>query len=117
MLLPRGPLAHPVAQDGNLGRIQGSSFIWRRHPLVGVSRCDAPDQLALFWLPGEDDWPAFAIGQCSFRSIEPEMALPLAFIGAVALEAAIREDRPYVAVEFDAGFGTTGDCRQKQKWR
>src|SRR5260370_684881 len=58
---------------------------------------DSANQLALVGLAGHDG----ALLDGDFADIEPELALDLARVGAVAGEALVRKDRPNVAIEVD----------------
>src|SRR5439155_1741389 len=76
----------------------------RRHPGAGSRGRDAPNELALLWLPGYDRVPARLVPQLGVRRlrlVEPQPGLPRRLAQSMAAKAVVREDRSDVPVEID----------------
>src|SRR5262245_29537185 len=89
-------LGDPLPQNRNL---IGRELLVRfrgRHLLLGVGGGEALERFALFGLAGDERIAAIRLGD-----IKSQFRLARLFVGAVALETVVRENRPYVAVEID----------------
>lgn len=103
MLFPRGPLFDPRAEEGGLAGVQ--TFAAGRHATTGVGGFDAGDEFTGVGVAG-DHGPAAGLekGEESFGCIEAQAGLAGLVVGAVALDAVVREDRANVPIEVDGGF-------------
>ena len=96
---PVGTLVDPGPQDPGLVAAERVGF--RRHPLLGILRLDAPDELALVGLAGRDRPPPGIPGaECRGPQVEPQAAFLL--LRAVALPAGPLQDRSDVPGEVHA---------------
>jgi hypothetical protein len=94
-------LIDPGAQELDLFATE--RFAPRRHPLVGIVRFNAADQLALGDPPRTDGcFPRIAGHKRSLTAIESQPTFLL--VGSVALPAGTLEDGPHVRVEVNT-FG------------
>ena len=75
----------------------------RRRQIIGSH---AADEFALGRVPGHDREVAAQVALGARFRIQPQLALALALIGPVARVAAVGENRPDIAIEFDGvGLG------------
>ena len=114
VLLIFRPLRDPFFEQLLLLGLERLVRIRRRHHLVGVGAEETLDDLALGRL-ARHDRRRLALGGLDrlITQVEPKAALSRR--GAVAAEAIVGEDGPYVAVVFDIGVGVGG--RQAEKDR
>ena len=68
----------------------------RRHANGIVTRENPPDQFAFFRIPRNDDT---CLGKCTFFGVEAEVGHADFFVGTMAHEAVLGEDRPNLPVE------------------
>src|SRR5205823_3706913 len=108
---PFRTLLDPTADEGNLPWRQLASGADRRHALLLVFRGDAPVQLALGQLTGNQRPVATEVRKGAGFGIEAQVGLALSLIGTMALEADIGKDWPDVAVEFDRWRQRLGGAR------
>ena len=76
----------------------------RRHPGAGCRGRDAPNELALLWLPVHNRVAAHFVPQLGVRRVrlvEPQPCLPRCIALSMAAEAVVGEDGPDVPVEID----------------
>ena len=114
MVLKGGTLVDPALEDGDFGRREAADFcVGRRHHFLRVGTGDAEDDFALRALAGDDYGRAILFTEGSLAGIEAEFAFAAALIGAVAMKALVREDRPHLAAVVDrrSGGGSAGDGR------
>lgn len=78
-----------------------------RHDEVGAHVRDTSDETARRRISGHDrDRAALEHGHRLLALIESQPRLPILRVGTVAGKAAVREERPDVPVEIDAGLGS-----------
>ena len=115
-------LVDPALEDGDFRRREAADFcVGRRHHFLRVGAGDAEDDFALRASAGDDYGRAILFTEGSLAGIEAEFAFAAALIGAVAMEALVREDRPHLAAKIDRCGGTGDDLQaeqegQKSKW-
>ena len=84
-------------------------MIGRRHFIVRVAGGDSPDQLALTGLAGRDDLTAVAVLEnAPFGDVEPQVRFTSLGVGAVAIEASVRENRPDLSLEINGCWVNIG---------
>jgi hypothetical protein len=93
---PRCAQGHPLHQCLDLRRAE---LAVRRHAQVGIHPADGLDQAALLGLAGRDGGAALAAAQQGRPAAHAQAALDLFQLGAVALEAVLREQRPHLVLE------------------
>ena len=96
-------LRNPPTKHIDLRRSQRlRAGLLRGHPLVGVVARGALDEFARVRLPRHDrNLAGFRGREGVVFQIQPQLALALRLIRAVAGEAIFRKDRPHIAVEVD----------------
>jgi len=110
-----GPLGDPPLQDLSFGRRDRLVDTRRRHHDVGVGARDPRDDLALRGITRYNSRrAAIELGDGSVTHVEPQARLPVFGIRTVAGKAPIRENRPHVAVEVEAGLGCQSRRRTQQ---
>ena len=91
---PRGSLRNPSAQEGYLLGLEGLAGFGRRHDLVRIAAEDAPQNFALVGASSVDgDLAAFTRAARPREGVQSQASLAGFFIGAVASEARIGEQR------------------------
>ena len=109
VLIPRGALFDPTPEKVDLllcQPLRGEGW-WHTPSAVGSG--DALVQQALFWVARYYDTAADARGEGSFSGIESQPCQAGLSVGSMAGEAAVGEDRPYLALEID---GLPRGCRR-----
>jgi hypothetical protein len=97
---PGGALGDPAAQQFGLPGLQARLVrLRRRHHFVLVGRNDPPDELAGLGAAGNHGLDG--VGGRPFPRIQPEVGLAVAFVGTMAAEAVVRQNRQHVAAEAD----------------
>jgi hypothetical protein len=96
-----GSLTNPLSQQLHFGSRQWVAVSFRRHAEIRIVACDAFDQRTLIWLAGNDRRIATEICECSFGTVEAQIAFTLLFIRPMTREAAVREDGPNLFIEVD----------------
>ena len=103
-ILRPGP--DPLGKDPLLFGRKRNLGVRRRHHEVGVVAHDPGNNAARAGVARHDrPFAAIEFGDCRRTEIEPQSGLLVRLVRAVALEAAIGEDRPHIAVEVRAGGG------------
>ncbi len=105
MHFPFRTFVDPAANELDLLVCQRPLRVGGRHALGFVGRADALEELAVRGLTRHDHLVAAAIGEDSVFGVEAELGHALFFVGTVAGEAGIGEDRPDFAIEID-GLGS-----------
>ena len=96
------PLFEEVALGGGEGFFE---FRWGHH-VVGVLGAEAADDFASFGVAGVDGGLAgFAAAEGGVAVVEAELALAALVVGAVAFEAAVREEGADVSAKAQLGGG------------
>ena len=123
MRLPRGALVDPGPDLGDLLRFQFFVRLRRRHDLVFVLRSNALVEGALVGLALDDGRRLFlavlvlAGGEEAGFGVEAQARLAGAGVGAVAVEAVVREHRTDIAVELHGFFGRVGGGQEEGQER
>ena len=116
MLLPRGTLLDPAAQDADL--LVRQRWFVRRHSLPFLVRGDPPDQFAGLRIAGHDRCqPRIGRGEGRFTRRQTQTALCIA--RPVALEAVLGQNRLHLACEIHQRrllSGYTGGCYHEQQY-
>ena len=100
--LPLGALLDPAHERRRSAIGQREARLGRRHLDRRVVAEDAATSSLRRVLPGTTAvCPEGSCARGAVLRVEPQAGLARAIVGAVALEAAVREDRPHVEVEVD----------------
>lgn len=111
MVLVLGSLFDPADEELLFVFGQWLRMVRRRHAVV-VAAGDAGDDFACLGITGSDRAVAVAVRNGRIADIQPEVGFACAGIGAMTGEAAVREDRPDIAIELD---GVGGTCTSHQQ--
>src|SRR5262249_21190798 len=95
-------LLDPAAENSDLLSGEFLACVRGRHAVVGIGSGDALDQLAPGRLAGADGGTAVAVPESALASIEAQAGLAGLLIGAVTLEAVLRQNGADIAVEVHA---------------
>jgi hypothetical protein len=110
-----GAFGDPAAEEVGLGRGDRLVEVGGRHEVVLVGGEDPAEDLAVFgFLEVDARVAGFAAFDCGLAEVEAEVGLALLFVGAVAMEAFVREDGPDVAIEAHV-VGCGGGERQNEQ--
>ena len=100
--LPLGALLDPPLEQVDLLGRQRSAQRLGRHPLALVLGGDTRDQIAVLKIARHDGVASRLVrAEGSLLRVEPQPGLALPRVGAVAVEALVRQDRPDLKVEVD----------------
>ena len=111
MHLPLGAFVNPAANEIHLLFIQRPLRVWRRHALGLVGCADALVEFALRSLARHDHLVSAAIREDSIFGVQAQLGHALFFVGTMAGEAGIGENRPDFAIEIHGlGGGFTRWC-------
>jgi hypothetical protein len=113
MRLPRGTLADPFFDQSDLRRLDLLVRIRRGHHLVLIRRKEALEEAALVRLAFDDGrFLPLLRGEETGFGVETQARFARARIGAVAVEAGVREDGADVLVKAD-GLGLKSGAQSK----
>ena len=103
MHFPPGAMVDPLADEIDLLVRQSALGVGGRHALLLLLCADALIETAGRGISGNDDGMAGAVGEHAFLDVQAQARHPLFFVGAVAGEAIVGEDRADIAVEIHSG--------------
>lgn len=107
VLAPGCALLDPLFQDLDLFRCQRSVVLWRWHDLVEIIGCDAAEEFAVFNISRRQ------CCQGSLLRVHAKIGRPFFFVGAVAGEAVVGQDRLHIASEVD--FAEASSCSRQNE--
>ena len=111
-----GTFGDPAFEGFLLRRAQGFVRVLGRHLLVFVVGEDAGDECAFVRLAKNDGEVAGLGGlQGILADMEAEAGFAVSFVGAVTVEAFVREDRADVAIELDLRVRGAGVIEQGER--
>ncbi len=90
----RGASANPLLQDGSVTRTHRPVGRRRRHPEVGIARANASEDQTAIRAPRHDR----SFGHRLVAPIQTQSRLSSRPVGAMALEARVREDGAHIAI-------------------
>ena len=99
----------PVSQQVDLDGLELAGALPRGHDLVLLLARDAVEELAFLRVAGRDDGDVVARAEEPLALIEPELGLAARRIGAMAVEARVREDWEDLPIEVDRLGGARGE--------
>ena len=107
-------LGNPGLDDLPLFGSENLARLGRGHDFLLVGAVDAQEQLAFSGLAGHESGVAPEVPVGPFLNIQPELGLPGALVGAVAMKAVLGKEGPDVAGEVHGGFCQKGEKRQQE---
>ncbi len=110
MLFPCRSLRYPSLERVDLFRGERLVRGLRRHPARFLLVRDPLNDEAFGRLARDDRGTRFALGKSSFPGIEPQAGHARVLVGAMAMEARVRQDGPNFTLEINCGVG---DGRQR----
>ena len=106
MLLPLGPLLDPALEGVEFLVGQRRTEVRRRHAVALELRGDAMPELRRLDVAAHDRGVSAEVGERLLLQVETQAGFARLRVGAVAREAAVREDRPHLAREVDRRRGS-----------
>ena len=113
---PWGTFRDPLFEDFLLRRAQFLVNLRGRHLFVGIERTDPLQQQTLGWLPRHDRGPVFPRCLGGRFHIKPQIPLPVLFVGTMAIEAAVGQQRQHLPAEIH-WFRPSGGRQQQRENR
>jgi len=99
-----GALLDPLREQSGVLFGEVLLGVSRRHALLAVGGGDAVVDFTFVEVTGDDGGAAEDLGVGAFGGVEAEIGLTGLFVGTVALETVVREDRHDIPAEINRGF-------------